>query len=879
MSVSIQVSSHPQLRKALQNRLFFFAAAFLFLFTTAMTLAPMARNHSWQGDLNLKPWIGFAIWLVCYYLAQRMTEGWLSGHDPYLLPGMYLLIGWGNLTIWRLSNHFGLRQSIWLVVGTIIFLVVIRFPQLIELLFRYRYIWLVMCFLLVGVTLLPGIIAGNEQPNLWISIGSLNLQPSEPLKLFLVVYLAAYFSDRLKINPRSWAFLLPSLSIILISILLLLLQRDLGTASLILMLYTFAVYTITGKKRNIGIALLILIAAAIVGFFTIDVIRLRFEAWINPWRDPTSRSYQIVQSLIAQAAGGFLGSGPGMGAPGLVPVAISDFIYTAILEETGLIGGAALVTILLLIFSRAIWAARRAESPFAALLAGGLAMLLIFQSLLIIGGNIRLIPLTGVTLPFVSYGGSSLVVCMASMALIVRISAQSPKSLLSIPIYDSLRTRVLPLVLAAFVAVLVLLPIWSVIQKESLVDRGDNQRKSLSDLYVKRGSIVDRNGQAIDSSSGQSGSYQRDYLYPNLSATVGYAHPLYGLAGIESSFDDTLRGAVGYPYYQLWWNNLLTSQTPPGFDLRLSIDLNFQKTVDQALNQNPGAGILLNADTGEILAVSSSPGFNPATLDTDWNTLVTDPETPLINRAINGQYPVGTATSIFLYAQMLQNNLRVTDMNASTVSYQGKQAACAQTLAENTTDLKELLINSCPQVALSIARTLGKQNLYQTYSRLGFYQIPTLPLARNESKDPGEISNLKTAAVGQENLAVTPLQMALAAATFSADGLQPTPKIVIANQTLSGSWQIVSTTTKSTSIYSRTNAQTVQQLTAMDNLPAWGVVGRGQRGSNKWVTWFIGGTTQDWNGSPLILVLALEQDNPTLASDLGRFVLTQALIQ
>lgn len=879
MSVSVQVSSHPQLRKALQNRLFFFAAAFMFLFTAAMTLAPLARNHSWQGELNFMPWIGFGIWLVSYYAAQRLTEHWLSGHDPYLLPCMYLLIGWGNLTIWRLSTHFGMRQSLWLLVGTIIFLSVIRIRMLIELLSRYRYIWLVLGFLLVGFTLLPGVLSGTTQPSLWISIGSLNLQPSEPLKLFLVVYLAAYFSDRLKISQRSLAFLLPSLSIILISILLLLLQRDLGTASLILMLYTFAVYTITGKKRNLGIALLILIAAAIVGFFTIDVIRLRFEAWINPWRDPTSRSYQIVQSLIAQAAGGFLGSGPGMGAPGLVPVAISDFIYTAILEETGLIGGAALVAILVLIFSRAVWAARRAESPFAALLAGGLGMLLGFQSLLIIGGNIRLIPLTGVTLPFVSYGGSSLVVSMASMALIIRISAQSPKSLLSIPIFDSLRTRVLPLVLVAFSAVLLMLPIWSVINKEALVDRGDNQRKSLSDLYVKRGSILDRNGELINSTSGESGSYQRNYYYPDLSATVGYAHPLYGLAGIESSFEDSLRGAIGYPSYQLWWSNLLTSQTPPGFDLRLSIDLNIQKSVDQALKANPGAGIILNAETGEILAVSSSPGFNPSTLDSDWDTLVKDPQTPLINRAINGQYPAGTTTSLFLYAQMLQNNLHVTGMDASTVSYQGKQAACASALAENTTDIGDLLVQSCPQVGLTIARVLGKQTLYQTYSRLGFYKIPTLPLAENESRDPGEIINIKTAAVGQENLAVTPLQMALAAAPFSAEGLQPTPKIGIATQTLNGTWQIVPTTSKSTSLYTRSNALTIQQLTGMVDLPAWGIVGRGQSGNNRWVTWFIGGTSQDWNGAPLVLVLVLEQDNAPLASDLGRFVLTQALIQ
>jgi hypothetical protein len=288
MSNSVQVASHPQLKKSLQGRLFLFAALFGFLFCAALTLAPMARNHGWSGEVNWEPWIGFTIWVVCYGVVQKFSSSWLHNADPYILPIVYLLIGWGSLTIWRLSPAFGLRQSMWIVIGSLALLAVLRIPRLMELLSKYRYIWLGLCFLLVGFTLLPGFLSASSQPSLWITVGSINIQPSEPLKLFLMVYLAAYYSDRLSISPRSWALILPSLVIILISTLLLILQKDLGTATLILMLYTFVLYTISRKRRVLLIAVIILILASVAGFFTIDVIRLRFEAWLNPWLDPTA---------------------------------------------------------------------------------------------------------------------------------------------------------------------------------------------------------------------------------------------------------------------------------------------------------------------------------------------------------------------------------------------------------------------------------------------------------------------------------------------------------------------------------------------------------------------------------------------------------------
>jgi cell division protein FtsW (lipid II flippase) len=879
MTASVQVSNHPQLKKILQNRLFLFAISFGFLYCVALTLAPFARNHSWTGDLIWRCWIGFAVWTTCYILVQKFADQWLPDYDPYILPIMFLLIGFGNLTIWRLSPGLGLRQSIWLVIGSVAFLVIVRIPRLFELLSKYRYIWLVICFILVGFTLLPGLINRDTQPNLWISLGSFNLQPSEPLKLFLIVYLAAYFSERVTIRARSWQVLLPSLAIILVTILLLVMQRDLGTASLILMLYAFAIYILTRKRRILVISGLAAIAALVAGYFFIDVIKIRVEAWINPWLDPTARSYQIVQSLIAQAAGGIFGTGPGMGTPSLVPVAASDFIFSAIAEETGLLGGAGLVVLIFILFSRSIHAAQKAETPFNAILAAGLGLLLAFQSMLIIGGNIRLVPLTGVTLPLVSYGGSSLLTSMVAIAIIFRISAQSPKSLLAVSISETMRTRVLPITAMGFIAIFLMLPFWSVIQKDALLLRGDNLRRSLTDTYVKRGTILDRNDQPINSTIGEIGSYSRIYNYPDLATTLGYAQPLYGLAGIESSLDPTLRGSTGYPDAKLWWNSLLTSQTPPGLDIRLSLDLNIQKAIDKTLSGNAGAGVILNANTGEILAISSQPGFDPTHLSEQWNTLVNDPRTPLLNRAVNGQYPVGTTTVVFLYAQSLDTNLRLTDFNTVPIPYKNKQVTCVIDLPSGDHSIQHYLQYSCPQISLDVARVLGKQNLYQTYAGLGWYQQPHIPLPENNIKDPQTISNLKSAAIGQENLAVTPLQMALAAAAISSDGIRPTPKLVTSYQTPEGKWSLLAASDATKKVYSSSTSNSIQLLTQLNDLPVWGVVGRGISGTDSSVTWFVGGTTRQWTGIPIAIAIALEKDDPQQAFEIGQSILSQFIIR
>ena len=182
---------------------------------------------------------------------------------------------------------------------------------------------------------------------------------------------------------------------------------------------------------------------------------------------------------------------------------------------------------------------------------------------------------------------------------------------------------------------------WATVRAPALLARTDNPRRTIADRWVLRGSILDRNLESINASYGQPGSYIRQVLYPDLSNVVGYTDPTYGQAGLEASLDEILRGLQGVSSWDSWWNHLAYGQPPPGLNVRLSLDLQLQKYVDEQLGQYQGAAVLFDAANGEMLAVASHPTFDANQLSQDWQLLVDDPHAPLLNCAIQGRYPLG----------------------------------------------------------------------------------------------------------------------------------------------------------------------------------------------------------------------------------------------
>jgi cell division protein FtsW (lipid II flippase) len=640
---------------AIERRLLALAAVFITLNAAALTLSPAVRLRTWNTSLRWEHWLGVLVWVGVFTAAHLAASRRLSKRDPYLLPATALLSGWGLLTIWRLLPGFGLRQTAWLGICGMVLFFGMALPHTLGFLRRYKYVWLTASLLLTAATLLMGVNPLGYGPTMWFGVAGIYLQPSELLKLLLVAFLAAFLADRqpylvLAAVARTplarWLtsvlpLLAPTLMMTGAALAVLAAQRDLGTASIFLMVYAVMVYVSVGRRRILVASGLAVLGAGGLGYALYDVVRLRVDAWLNPWLDPAGRSYQIVQSLIAVANGGVSGRGPGMGSPGLVPLAHSDMIFAALAEENGLWGAAALLLLYALLAIRGFTIAMQAGDHFRRYLAAGLTTLLTGQALLIIAGNLRLLPLTGVTLPFVSYGGSSLLTSFIAVLLLLHISHRPeplPARLYAVRPYLVLGGLfLLGLTTAAFS-----LSWWSVVRGPALLDRTDNQRRSVADRYVLRGALLDRNEQALSHSVGEPGEYTRILIYPSLSSLIGYNDPTYGQAGLEAGLDGSLRGLEGQPALRVLGDRLLYGQPPPGLDVRLSLDLDKQKQADDALGQHAGAIVWLDATSGEILALASHPTFDANRLAEDWEKLVADPRSPLVNRAVQGRYPAGS---------------------------------------------------------------------------------------------------------------------------------------------------------------------------------------------------------------------------------------------
>lgn len=360
----------------------------------------------------------------------------LPSHDHVMLPIVVMLVGQGLAEVARLAPPaFLYRQMVWLALGSAAMVAVAVAPVHLDWLRRYRYTWLLFGLLLLSLTFLFGVNPSGAGARLWLGLGGLYFQPSELLKLLMVVFLASYLAQRrsalieVEIRLGRWrlphpAYLGPLLLMWGFSVLVLVWQRDLGAGLLFFGMFLAMLYAATGQVRYVLAGIALLMVAAAVAYRAFDLVALRVEAWWNPWRDAAGRSYQIVQALLAFASGGVFGQGLGQGLPTAIPVVHTDFVFAAIGEEFGIIGALGIVLCLAVLTSRAFRIALRCEQPFEQLLATGIGTLLGLQSLVIMMGTLKLIPLTGITLPFVSYGGSSLLVSMIMVGLLMHISGR-----------------------------------------------------------------------------------------------------------------------------------------------------------------------------------------------------------------------------------------------------------------------------------------------------------------------------------------------------------------------------------------------------------------------------------------------------------------------
>lgn len=363
----------------------------------------------------------FLITLIFIVLGNIIVSLIYKNSCPLLWNGIFFLMSLGIAELYRLTPHLAKKQFVWFILGFCICLIIPIILNILPRLNLFKYLYLFLGLSLLLATLLIGIENGGAKN--WISIKGLTFQPSELVKILFIFYLSSCFSNH---NLKIKDLIFPSI-MSLIFIVCLVFQTDLGSALIFFMTYLVMVYISTSKTWLVLLGSFLACIGSIIGYNLFSHVKVRVEIWLNPWIDISNKGYQMAQSLFAIGTYGALGSGFNMGMPTTIPVVEKDLIFSAICEEFGVFFGIGIILIFIMIFYRSVKISLNSQNKFLGLLSSGMTSLLCFQTFLILGGTTKLIPLTGVTLPFISYGGSSIVINFVLIGILQWVSIRNAK--------------------------------------------------------------------------------------------------------------------------------------------------------------------------------------------------------------------------------------------------------------------------------------------------------------------------------------------------------------------------------------------------------------------------------------------------------------------
>src|SRR5581483_11159461 len=357
--------------------------------------------------------------------------------DPYLLPLTGLLTAIGLTEVYRLGPSDAFRQGFWIVFGVVVFGAALIFLRIdFRALESYKYLFGVSAVGLLVLPALPVIGTRINGARLWVKLGPLQFQPGELAKIALIVFLAGYLREKREVLAQGRLKDFGPLLLIWGAAMLVLVEtNDLGSALLYFGIFLAMLYVATGRAAFVGLGIALFVAGAAVAYRTIGRVQDRVDCWLNPWHDVHGLCYQTVQGTYSIGNGGFGGTGLGRGTftttggSDLIPYVNTDFIYSALAQELGLVGVAAVLLLYMVFALRGFRISMLAEDGFSKLLAAGLTFAFALQAFINVAGLVRVAPLTGITLPFVSYGGSSIVANFLLLAglLLVSNRANAPR--------------------------------------------------------------------------------------------------------------------------------------------------------------------------------------------------------------------------------------------------------------------------------------------------------------------------------------------------------------------------------------------------------------------------------------------------------------------
>ena len=869
---------------------------------------------------------------VAFIIAHLATRKFAPKADPAILPIVFALSGIGICFVERLAPNLAMNQVMWLFLGVAFMVLVMALVRNLDKVANYKYTLMIVGFLLLLSPLVPGLGQEIYGSRIWLGIGKFSFQPGEIAKIAIVLFLAGYLAqNREMLSVFTWRVgpfnlpdirtLLPLLLMWLVALVIVVFEKDQGSALVFFFLFLVMLYVATGKKFYLVVGLGLIAIGGVGAYLAFGHVQVRVDNWLDPFADAQNTGYQLVQGIYSIADGDLFGVGVGRGLAEQIPVVESDYIFAAIAEEIGLLGAAGVLLLFLCLAIRGFVTAARAKSDVSSFVAVGLTTMIVLQAFIIVGGVTRLIPLTGLTLPFISQGGSSLLASFIAVGFLMRCgdegtgvgsevaSATSSLHANSVLGRVSLGKRLTHamIILSTLFALLVAnLTLIMVVQANYYQNMPGNNHTLAKESRTERGTISTYDGVILAQSVQQEdGTYERVYPAGNLAThVVGYASTQFGTSGIEAAENDTLKGQQNYAS----WTDVLNSLAGiggVGNDVTLTLNSKIQQAAQDALSGYAGACVVMDPETGAVLGMASSPTYDAADFAAEIEKANANPdgESTLLNRAIQTLYAPGSTFKIVTLATALEDGVAsedtvfsspgTMDIGNAPVTNFNKNSYGDITLARAT----ELSSNT---VFGQLGVEMGAEKLVDGADKFGFNRKIdfTLNTATSLMAEPDEMTKWELAwsAAGEPvnpqnhpspaGPQATVLEMALVGCAIANDGAIMNPYLVEGVYNANGERSFTATPNKFLQAVSKETANRVKDVlkgvvtdgtgtaAALPGVEVAGKTGTAEK-ENGNDSWFVGMAPAD--NPRVVVAINLELADEGMGTERAQNVLRTAL--
>ena len=870
----------------------------------------------------------FVAFLGCHFAVRKLAPN----ADPAILPITFALSGIGIAFVTRLAPEMAGRQLIWLFAGVAILILLLALIRSLDKLAEYKYTFMIVGILLLLSPMLP--IVGSEVngSRLWLQVGGFSFQPGELAKICIIIFLAGYLAQhREMLSVFSWkvgpvhlpslATLLPLIFMWALAFLVVVLEKDLGSALVLFLVFLVMLYVSTGKKLYIVVGVLMAAIASVLLYKYFGHVRTRVQIWQDPWADAQGSGYQLVQAIYSFADGGIFGVGIDKGLCTNIPYVESDFIFAGIAEECGLLGAAGVLLLYLTFAIRGICVAARAKSDVQCFIAVGATAIIILQAFIIVGGVTRLIPMTGITLPFISQGGTSLICGFIIVALLLKCGDEATglntemKTTMMRSVHadagvlgrSALSKRLTVQVIIyslMFVALVANLTYLMVIDADNVKNMSSNNHTIAKEESNERGTISMSDGTILAKSEKQEdGTYERVYPSGDLAShVVGYYSTRFGTSGLESTWNDTLKGTRNMATVSDLLDYMMGTKVS-GNDIKLTLNTNVQKAAQNALSGYKGSCVVMDPTTGEVLAMASSPTYDASDAENVLAQASSSDDSSLLNRATQSISSPGstfktvTLTSAFENDVANENSIfsapgSITLGNAKVTNYAGA--------GYGNVSLKTAYWYSLNTVFGQLGTQIGSKRLVESAEKFGFNQKISfdVPVAMSLMPDPDEMTEWETAwaaagePVGEHTSPAGPqtntFQMALVASAIANDGKIMQPYLVKSANNANGEVSYEAKSSLYKTVVSKDVADRVLECmkgvitqgtagaASVSGVTVAGKTGTAENEGRNPDSWFIG--IADAEGKKnVVIAIELEQSEEGMATEKAHDVLETAL--